>query len=153
MLFFLSYFYFLQVKNLTNNIELILDSLRNSSVVEVNVSCYCSIVFSICGGSIVLKYISIAHFQMFTIFISSFLLDFYYSEICYRVTNWGSAKSGRGFCPLFTNKLDLVQYPLFGSTCKNIIADFDKITLDEATVLKNSKTTTNGDSAGESSSY
>lgn len=40
-----------------------------------------------------------------------------------------------------------------GSTCKNIIADFDKITLDEATVLKNSKTTTNGDSAGELSSY
>lgn len=29
---------FLQVKNLTNNIQLILDSLRTSIVVEINVS-------------------------------------------------------------------------------------------------------------------
>jgi len=40
-----------------------------------------------------------------------------------------------------------------GSSCNNIISDFDKITLDGATMLENSNATTNGDSAGESSSY
>lgn len=94
---------FPRVKNLTNNIELILDSLRNSSVVEVN------------GDKL-------------------------------RKRNWTR------FLPPIYQQVGSSSISSVGSTCNNIIADFDKITMDEATVLKNSNAT-NGDSAGESSSY
>lgn len=96
---------FPRVKNLTNNIELILDSLKNSSVVEVN-------------GDKLRK-----------------------------------RKEWARFLPPVYQQVGSSSISSVGSTCNNIIADFDKITLDEATVLKNSKTTTNGDSAGELSSY
>lgn len=96
---------FPRVKNLTNNIELILDSLRNSSVVEVN------------------------------------------GDKLRKRNEWP-----RFLLPVY-QQVGSSSISSVGSTCNNIIADFDKITLDEATVLKNSKATTNEDSAGESSSY
>lgn len=90
---------FPRVINLTNNTELILDSLRNSSVVEVN------------------------------------------GDKLRKRNEW------ERFLPPVYQQVGSSSISSVGSTCSTIAADFDKITLDEATVLKHSNASTNGDSA------